>query len=219
MVAYPINAMEISVQTYLIVFIAIQSIWTFILCPLSIYYTIQLWKLSKSNIFFISKRRPLIVYLVVIFINIYMIIFPITTSLPHHYHPLHDFHIHEIELILSDSLFLIAYIVLLRVWLLYYDYKYEAHLLSVQWKRHILRQRDYKPWTLRHRWMGNTKIIIIAIITIWIIACTLVELSSFLITYTNISIYASTECALICIYIDIGSETIIFGPWKARQIC
>ena len=197
----PIHALEISEQTYLILFITIQSIWTFIFVPSSIYYTIQLWKLSKSNILFISKRRPSMVILTVICINIYMIIFPLASSLPHHYHALDQFHNHEIEIIIGDTIYVIAYLVLFRVWLLYYDYQYEAHLLSVKWKRHILKQRDYKPWTLRHRWMGNTKIIISMLITCWVVACALVQFSIISIKQTNLWIYKYSVTKIYAIHI------------------
>ena len=42
-------------------------------------------------------------------------------------------------------------------------------IISYKWKRHILRQKDYQAWTLRHKWMGKCKFIVPAVIIFWIV--------------------------------------------------
>lgn len=155
-----------------ILLIIIQSIYTLILTPISIYYAHKFFKLSscKENIPFFSKRHPEVIIWTVFLFNMYPVII----------RPISDFvslwnlsgfiyispHLELISHLLNNTNQLLAYAAVTRLWLLYYDYNHELQLLSMIWKQQIGKKQNI-PWTFRYKWLGSIKVLMI----IWIIFC------------------------------------------------
>ncbi|ETO19820.1 hypothetical protein RFI_17406 [Reticulomyxa filosa] len=48
--------------------------------------------------------------------------------------------------------------VLIRIWLLYYDFTRDIHQLDIRWQRHII-SVNYVPWTMKYEFLGNFNIL------------------------------------------------------------
>lgn len=178
MAIHPLEFLEINHDYAIRIFIVIQCIYTFILCPLSIYYTVQLWKLHKHKVSFITKRRPQTVIFGIFLFNFFPVIIRPLTDLPQIYPPFAKYYNLYIRIALINTIHLFMFAMLSRLWLLFYDYKKSTHSLSLQWKKHILNQKDRIPWTIKYKWLGNTKIIYCIAISIWILVMFIILLSS-----------------------------------------
>lgn len=183
MAPFPLHSLEITDDTAFIIFCILQSIYTFILCPLSIYYTIKLWKLHKENVLFITKRRPHTVIFGICLFNFFPVIVRPFTDLPQIWQPAVKYYNFYIRLALTNIIHLFLFATISRLWLLYYDYKRCLQSLSIHWKKHILQQQNYIPWTLKYKFLGNTKIIHVVVITLWILAMFIIMLSNTQIIY------------------------------------
>lgn len=179
----PTITIALSDSHALIIFSIIQCIYMFVLCPITIYYTNQLWKLHKDKVLFITKRRPQSVIFGIILLNFYPIIVRLITDFPQIYPPLSHLMVREeIRMTLVDVAHLILYFLFSRVWLLYYDYERNMHLIRIQWQNHIKIKRDgekYTPWTLKHKNLGNTTVMAVIVIISWLIAMVIVQFGSF----------------------------------------
>eukprot|EP01084_Bolivina_argentea_P288033 494302_1 len=140
------------------------------LTSVSIYYIHKLKTLSLQNIPWISKRHPKLIVFSAIVFNLYPTIF----------RPIGDYFYAANG---SDSpianLFgnIIQWYLLLeymRLWLLYYDYKFQVNSLSLKWKQHILKEQITIPWTHKYRWLGNVKILCIIYICFCLFIITII---------------------------------------------
>ncbi|ETO33496.1 hypothetical protein RFI_03603, partial [Reticulomyxa filosa] len=57
--------------------------------------------------------------------------------------------------------------VLIRIWLLYYDFTRDIHQLDIRWQRHII-SVNYIPWTMKYEFLGNFNILFVASFPIFI---------------------------------------------------
>ena len=116
---------------------------------------------------FVIKRRPVLAVLSVIIFNFTPIIFALSL-LPYHVEYLSALQEEWFQSELTIVFDLCVYLTLARVWLVFYDYKHSAQLLAFQWEKHILQNRVCKPWALRFKLLGNSKIIHSMAIFCWI---------------------------------------------------
>ena len=183
MAGIPSYKVEVSKDAALIVFIIIQCIYTLILCPITIYYTKQLWKLHKDKILFITKRRPQSVIFGIVLLNFYPIIVRPLSDLPSIY-PSLNFYINDrkhVQIVLTDVALFILLALFCRVWLLYYDYERCIHSIRIQWQNPIkIKSENYTPWTLKHKTLGNTFMIFVITVIAWLIAMIIILLINFL---------------------------------------
>ena len=137
----------------------LSGIYWVVLTPTSLYWTHKFWKLRQSEVPFIMKRHPKFVIFMLLFINIHAaIIRPLTDLLPFY------FPISQFNPIISGSTQLSHFGNILfatRMWLLYYDYTNSQASLSYKWKQLILKEEYKHPWSIRHRWLGKTKSLLI----------------------------------------------------------
>eukprot|EP01083_Nonionella_stella_P239247 837552_1 len=118
-------------STALCVFVVMVNF--FIYLPIGFYFTLKFWKLRDQT--FIKKRRPVLVIISIVFIFLWMLgvrtvdiyggLFPISTD---------PFSRHLLVLI-TDTGWLCVNAYVLRMWLLYYDYKKGVDLSSMRWKK------------------------------------------------------------------------------------
>ena len=161
---------DISDGTAVFIFCIIQAIFLLILCPLSLYYTLAIWRLYKKEELFVVKRRPVLVVLDVIVFNLTPLVFALG-FLPKHISELNVFNESLMDAIheeLANFFDLCLFLTLARVWLLFYDYKHSAQTLSFQWEKHILQHRLRKPWALRFKFLGNARMIHSVVILLFI---------------------------------------------------
>ena len=161
--------------------IILTLIWATVFTPISLYYARSLWILKQQNVIYVNKRHPKVVILSIILLNIYpTIIRPVQELCIIYYGD--TFTIWAIAL--ANSMQYCVGILCVRLWLLFYDYTYELHSLSLKWKSH-LSDSLHIPWTIRHRWLGNAKIIVA-------IPLILTSLILFIIGYVRVRV----ECTL-----------------------
>ena len=177
MAPVPLDFMEINDQTAFFSICIIQLIYTIILMPISMYYAFELWKFNKSDIFIIKKRRVPIVLITVFIFNFYAIIVRLITDLPSVWSMAEVLNNFNVRIALVDFIHLIVSILCARLWLLYYDWKKGSHSLSRQWKKHILKQQDYIPWTVQKKWLGSNLIITLIVIVTWILTVIIIQFS------------------------------------------
>ena len=156
-------------HTTTILLITISCIWTFIVTPISLYYTRQFWQFHKQNIPFFCKRHPKLVIVSVIGFTVYpAIIRPILEYTGCRYTDCDKgwdwYHIP-----LANIAQICIALVVARLWILYYDYKHKLNTLKSQFKNQIVMDQlqdllDY--WTIRYRWAGNVQIITIITLSI-----------------------------------------------------
>eukprot|EP01084_Bolivina_argentea_P067531 122967_1 len=145
----------------IIVLIGLQSFYTLILTPLSIYYAYKFYKLSLENISFFIKRYPKIVIFTIIIYNFYpLIILPISCFL--WILNFGNSNIQLISLILTNTIQLLSYASLTRLWKLYFDYNHCLQSLSIEWKKQITKTQNQNPWTVKYKYLGSIKILFIA---------------------------------------------------------
>jgi len=161
---------SLSDTTTIYLFCIIESIFLLIFCPLSLYFTLKIWHLSKREELFVIKRRPILVVVDVIIFNFTPLVFALSL-LPSHIDALNVF-APDVQTMVHEELAnffdLCVYLTLARVWLLFYDYKHSAQTLSYQWEKHIHCGVKKKPWALRFKPLGNSKIIHLVVIFCWI---------------------------------------------------
>jgi len=161
---------SLSDTTTIYLFCIIESIFILIFCPLSLYFTLKIWHLSKREELFVMKRRPLLVVVDVIIFNFTPLVFALSL-LPTHIDALNVFP-PDIQTVVHEEMAnffdLCVYLTLARVWLLFYDYKHSAQTLKYQWEKHIHCGPEKKPWALRFKPLGNSKMIHLVVIFCWI---------------------------------------------------
>ena len=149
------------------IFISMVAVYWLIITPIQIYWGYQFWKLKQQNVAFFTKRHPSLVIFNAIMFNLYPLIFrPIFDTLVlNNVFPMH----HPAALIFGSSGNPFGVLLVMRLWLFYYDFSSELHSLSLKWKSQITKsnhddqdhgnQSDLThiklPWTMRYRWMGN----------------------------------------------------------------
>eukprot|EP01084_Bolivina_argentea_P183775 317069_1 len=194
MTPLPLDFLEISDTTAIICFIVVQSIYTFIFTPVSVYYAYRLWKLRNNNISFITKRRPITVIFGVFLYNFFTVIARPLADLSLLYTP----DLYHIRALLIYIIYLILFALLFRLWLLFYDYTASSQILSMKWKTHLLRTHNYIPWTLKYKWMGNTAMIFIIMISCWILTTIILQIGA--VINRNITQYLSIAILLPIIF-------------------
>lgn len=146
---------DITVEGLQAAIIILTGVWMIIFTPISLCYARQLWRLKEQHIIYVTKRHPKVVILSIILFNIWPTII----------RPLQEFG--EIyyrgiwTVILGYSMHYFIGILCVRFWLLFYDYTYEIHSISIKWKSHLAVDDELQlPWTHRYKWLGNAKIIV-----------------------------------------------------------
>ena len=144
---------SISADNLQIALITLTIVWITIFTPISLYYARQLWILKQQNIIHITKRHPKVVLLSIILFNTWpTIIRPLTNFLQLYYPGVW-------ATMLANTISYFVGLLCVRFWLLFYDYTYELHSLSLKWKAKISDDLHI-PWTIRYKWLGNAKIIV-----------------------------------------------------------
>ena len=147
---------DISTSTLQTILIILTCIYIFILTPISLYHARKLWTLRNQNIVYITKRHPKVVITTIIFLNIWPTIIRPITNFGNLYYP------GIWTIMVSNTVQYIMGFICVRMWLLYYDYTYELHALSRKWKAQLADNDPDKlhiPWSIRHKWLGSSKII------------------------------------------------------------
>ena len=177
MAPVPLQFFEINDQTAFIILCICESVYTLILMPISLYYSMELWELYKADKFiYIKKRRVHIVLITVFILNFYAIIVRSFTDLPTVWVAINVLDNFNVRIALVDCIHLIVSILCARLWLIYYDWRKGVQSLSRQWKKHILKQDDYIPWTIKKKWLGSNKIICTIVFITWIPTLCVIQL-------------------------------------------
>ena len=146
---------DVNTETVHVVLFIIIGIYWFIITPIQIFYGYRFWKLKQQNIAFFTKRHASLVISNAIMFNLYPLIFrPISDLiLVNGFFPIH----HPAVLMFSNLINCYALLIVMRLWLLYYDFNHELHSLSLKWKSQITKHGNHTqlPWTMRYKWMGN----------------------------------------------------------------
>ncbi|ETO25360.1 hypothetical protein RFI_11777, partial [Reticulomyxa filosa] len=88
---------------------------------------------------------------------------------------------------------------LIRIWLLYYDFTYDIHQLDFRWQKHI--SVNYVPWTMKYTFLGNLKVLFGLSVFVFVI----IE-STIVLTYVNM-------CVCVCVCDIIRGLVSWFGKW------
>eukprot|EP01084_Bolivina_argentea_P093456 168071_1 len=149
-------------QIPMILFIVILTINFAIYLPIGAYFTWKFWTL-RNNIF-IAKRRPLLVLISIIFIyawllgartiDVYDVVYQIEGN-------------KYVLVLITDTGWLCVNAVVVRMWLLYFDYKRANHLSSLRWKMKI--DSTTTPWTLKHKYLSNLKYLMLVCLIQWLL--------------------------------------------------
>eukprot|EP01083_Nonionella_stella_P060401 157740_1 len=212
MVLYPLHVFEISDHIALVSLLVIQSIYTFILFPLSMYYMMQLWKLHKKNVLFISKRRPQIVLFGILLFSLYPVIIRLLMDLPRVWNKASRFDDPYIRMGLGTVVCLFIYGIFARVWLLYYDYERNMAMFDTQWQTHLKKHSSHVPWALKYRNLGNTKIVFVMSIISWLLAIGSVQLTAHF-----VGIYAAERAQLQYVAVIPPILAAIIIAFKIRK--
>eukprot|EP01083_Nonionella_stella_P014209 39945_1 len=135
----------------------LTGFYCLILTPLSLFYLYKFWQLASKNTPFFTKRHPTLVVICGMMPNTYPIILRPIADLTRAHGVLGLEN--ALARLIANTLqwyFLLEY---MRLWLLYYDYQYSLHTLALKWKQQILKEETNIPWTHRHRWLGNVKVL------------------------------------------------------------
>ena len=132
--------------------IILTAIYVSIFTPISLFCAYQLWLLKDKNVPFVTKRHPKVVILTIILFIIYPMFVRPTANLVEIYYS-HN----VIVLAMGNLTVYLPGIHCTRFWLLYYDYSYGVHSLSIKWKSKVSDQTI--PWTHKYKWLGNSKIV------------------------------------------------------------
>eukprot|EP01083_Nonionella_stella_P002650 7583_1 len=161
------STFEINESTTRATLIALTTFYAMVLTPFTLYYARTLWLLNTRDTPFIHKRRPHVVLLSVLLLNLYTI----------GVRPTADF------LILSGvqcsylyySPFILP-VITLRAWLSFFDYHRSLQTLSTKWATQINDEchTTHVPWTTRYKWMGKVKTLFIPTLIVYIILQTLI---------------------------------------------
>eukprot|EP01084_Bolivina_argentea_P087681 158353_1 len=167
---------EMSVKQTNIGLAVVTSIYLIILSPMSLYYGYSFWKFSKQNIAFFTKRHTSLVLVEVILLNVFIAIIRTSTDFLRLNQIIGKYGI--LSSLLLNLMQFYPVLILIRLWLLYYDYNYGLQTISIKWKSQITKQQKQLPWTLRYKWMGNLKILTIIATSICTILMLLILLST-----------------------------------------
>ena len=155
------SSFDVNTEQATFILFTFVGIYWFIVSPIQLYFVHQFWNLKQENITFFTKRHPYLVVFTVLMFNLYPLIFrPIAAflwinGLINAWHPL--------VLLLENMLQTYAMLVIIRLWLLYYDFNHELQSLSLKWKSQIAKDQSSinLPWTIKYKWMGNVRILCI----------------------------------------------------------
>eukprot|EP01084_Bolivina_argentea_P193351 331723_1 len=160
------------------------AIITLIFTPLIIYYCVEFWRL-KHKIQTFEKRYPKYVIVCVGVIVCYVVIITTVADLPeilgmtinvnNEFWSLY-FRC-NIDEVLYYTIHIIYIMVLIRAWFLYIDYTKNEHLITLSWQQQISQDNTFIPWTLRHKWMHNIKLICLLGAIYWILVVILVQIA------------------------------------------
>eukprot|EP01083_Nonionella_stella_P050740 134882_1 len=146
------SAAELFIPIYIL-----TGFYCLILTPLSLLYIYRLWQLASCNISFFTKRHPKLIVITGTLCNIYPTVLRPIADLTRA-HGVFDFE-HVLPRTIVNIIQWYMLLQYMRLWLLYYDYQYSLNTLSLKWKQQILKEETSLPWTHRHKWLGNVKIL------------------------------------------------------------
>ena len=149
-------------------FIWLLSIWginLFVFTPFLLIAITEFYRERHDP--FLSKRRPIIVILIIIFALFTLLIDGplIIFNLTYKYILLPVIFIWGV----NSSTFLFSQFLFLRAWILYFDFKSEEHLLDLKWMTIVRSHKNTIPWTLKYKYLGNSTLLIILSILIYLI--------------------------------------------------
>eukprot|EP01084_Bolivina_argentea_P243986 408852_1 len=151
---------QLGKQTDRILSAVVIGINILIYLPIGLYFSWQFFRLR--NDIFMYKRRPILVVITIVFVYIWMLIAR-TINI---YHALENIATNPIILgIITDSGWLCVNICVLRLWLLFYDYKRGVHLSSMRWKTII--DSTTTPWTIKYKHFADIKYLILFALAQW----------------------------------------------------
>ena len=185
-------AVLLSLNTTIYVGISFTLFTWFVLAPITLYYAYQFWTNRKKH--YIAKRHPNLVIICIISLLINsMIIKPYSFYIDIHFYSEHNLY----ETIIFNKIFstlitwytlLIALLLNIRLFKIYYDWNKSKHLLSMKWKlqtiyynQQSIKYKSYLlPWTLNKfgSFIGNIKSLIFISILWFIIAEIIIVLST-----------------------------------------
>ena len=142
-----------------IVLIAVQSIYWFILIPISLYYARKFWTLycQQPNEPFFAKRHPKLVISSSITALIYPFAFRPTIDFLTILHILPE--LNTLSSVLLNTVSCFIMFICVRLWLLYFDYSNAKNSYALKWKQQILKQDTHIPWTTKYKFLGSIKFV------------------------------------------------------------
>ena len=208
--SFPDETLHLTPRDGIIILLIVQSFYTIILTPLSIYHAYRFYTKSKEGdqdgkpIAFFANRHPRFVMVTIAIYNIYPLIVRPIADFTWLFHITGSDELSQPTLLmarlLTNSIQFVAWIAVARLWLLYYDYNHKVQLLSSKWKAKI-QKKDVEPWTLRYKWLGSEKILFIG----WVVISILL---SIYLMYVTCYFYSLFMTLLGMEYADITDDVI-----------
>ena len=160
------NTMDTSYSS--IILIGLYCFNWLVLTPISLYGAYKFWALTKQDIPFFTKRHPKFVIMYIILLNLYPTIIRPSIDIPRYVFNAIP-HNHPIVSFVANLSHISGVLWLVRLWLLYYDYTHSQQTLSLKWKQVILKEKISTPWPMRNKWAGNSKIITVIAMSLFLI--------------------------------------------------
>ena len=157
--------MSLDQHTASILAVIVISINFGIYLPVGAYCSLKFWRLRHDTL--IAKRRPALVLASIVAIYIWMLAartqYVLDTLLGSTASP-------YLSLLLVDVGWLCVNTVLLRMWLLWFDYQRATHLSAMRWRSQL--NAAQLPWTVQLKRLANVRCLLALALSHW----TLMEL-------------------------------------------